>query len=457
MKNIIKIIAIGGMLFTSAFAIAQNTNSAYFLENYNYRYQLNPVFGNDMGYVSFPALGNINLAMRGNLHVEDLIHSVNGKTVLFTNPEVPVSFLNDLPSRGKMGLDLHLNIMSAGWKAWGGYNAITIGARVNADLSFPKSVFTLIKEGVSNKTYDISDMSATANAYTEIALNHSRDIKPVPGLRAGIAMKFLVGIANIDARFNRANLSLGTNEWIARTNADIYANLGGLRYKTKINDNGESYVDGFDMKGEGSVGPNGFGMAFDLGASYKWRDFNFSVGILDLGWISYWDTQYATTNGDKIINTDAYVFNADDTADNSFEKEWDRMSGDLDKLYQLENHGNIGTRNCGLGTTLNIGVDYEFPFYRKLHFGFLSSTRILDRYTWSEVRVSANVMPVKCFSASANFAVGTYGAAFGWLVNFNTRGFNIFLGMDNTLGRLSKQYVPLNSNAAVNLGINFPF
>lgn len=33
----------------------------------------------------------------------------------------------------------------------------------------------------------------------------------------------------------------------------------------------------------------------------------------------------------------------------------------------------------------------------------------------------------------------------------------MFLGMDHTLGKLAKQGLPLSSNAAVNLGINFPF
>ena len=29
--------------------------------------------------------------------------------------------------------------------------------------------------------------------------------------------------------------------------------------------------------------------------------------------------------------------------------------------------------------------------------------------------------------------------------------------MDHTMGKLSKQFVPLNSNADLNIGINFPF
>lgn len=436
---------------------AQNTYSGYFLDNYNYQYEMNPAFGNDMHFVGMPALGNVNLAMRGSLHLTNVFHVVDGRTVLFTNPNVPATFLKDMPSASKLGADIKLNILSAGFKAFGGYNAISINARADVHAAIPKTFFELAKEGISNRRYDIRDLNVNANAYAEIVLNHSRDITQVPGLRVGASMKFLLGVANMDARFNEADLTLGQNEWIARTNADIYANLGGFRFKTKTNDKGQTYVDGADMNDGGSVGVNGFGMAFDLGGVYSWKDFDFSLGVTDLGWISYFDTQKATTNGTKLVNTDAYTFNADENADNSFENEWNRLSDDLSELYRLDNEGNVGTRNCGLGATLNIGVRYKLPYYRKLHFGFLSTTRIHGRYTWSEARISAGVQPVKCFSADVNMAFGTYGCAFGWMLNFNHKGFNIFLGMDNTLGKLAKQGIPLNSNASVNLGINFPF
>ena len=79
-------------------------------------------------------------------------------------------------------------------------------------------------------------------------------------------------------------------------------------------------------------------------------------------------------------------------------------------------------------------------------------------YSWTEFRLSANVMPVKYVSASANLVCGTYGVGFGWLLNVTSgKGFNLFLGMDRVPGKLTKQHVPLNSNFNVNFGINFPF
>ena len=457
MKTSIKLFAAVAMIGFAGSAYAQNTNSGYFLDGYNYRYQMNPAFGNSMNFVSIPGLGNVNAAMRGTINLDDIFHVVDGKTVLFTNPCVSDSFLNGLNSVSHLGTDLKVNILSGGFKAWGGYNTVSINARATANVGVPRTLFELAKEGVSNRTYDISDVNASAQGYAEIAFNHSRDILQVPGLRVGAAVKFLIGIANVQADFKKADLTLGTDEWIATTNADIYANLGGMEYKTKVNDKGHTYVSGIDMDGDGSVGPNGFGMAFDLGANYKWNDFNFSLGVLDLGWISYFDTKHASTNGDRTVNTDAYIFNTDEDVDNSFKNEWDRFSDDLSELYQLSDNGETGTRNVGLGATLNVGVDYALPYYRRLHFGVLSSTRIASNFTWTEVRISANVNPVDCFSADVNFGIGTFGPCFGWLLNFNHRWANIFLGMDCTMGKLAKQGVPLKSNASINLGLNIPF
>ena len=73
------------------------------------------------------------------------------------------------------------------------------------------------------------------------------------------------------------------------------------------------------------------------------------------------------------------------------------------------------------------------------------------------MRVSAQVEPVKWFSAGANLAEGTCGFGFGWILNFKTTGFNLYFASDHTPGSLAKQGVPLNTNANFSMGINFPF
>lgn len=457
MKTYIKSLICAGILSCAAGVSAQTTYSGYFLENYDYRYQMNPAFGNNNSFVSFPALGNLNIHVRGNLHVNDVLYNLNGKTVLFTNPGISEKeAMSKFHEKNRLGTNEKIDIISVGFKALGGYNTVSLGAVANVNVSVPGSFFSLAKEGITNSTYDIKNLFGNANAYAQLALNHSRDIKQVPGLRVGATLKVLVGAGNLDFQFNEARLQLNEDKWIAQTNADIYASVGGLRYDMKHSkETGKRYVSGANL--DDGYKPQGFGLGLDLGAEYKWNDFRFSAAVLDLGFINWGKTQWASTNGTQTIDTNAYTFNADDNAANSFDNEFDRLKDDLALLYQLDNNGEMSSRTRALAATINVGAQYEFPIYRKLHFGLLNSTNINGRYTWTQFRLSANVAPVKFFSADVNVVAGTYGLGFGWLLNIHPKGFNLFLGMDQMVGKLAKQGVPLNSNASFNFGINFPF
>ncbi|MBQ2299660.1 MAG: hypothetical protein II278_09860 [Bacteroidaceae bacterium] len=460
MKTIKSIIAVAIWGLASA-ATAQNLNSGYFTDGYLYRHTLNPAFGNDQSYVAMPALGNLNVGMNSNLRVDDILFNVNGRTALFLNPQVSTSeFLDGIHDKNKITENLRLQILGTGFKAFGGYNTFEINARQDLGLNIPGSLFRLAKEGIENKTYDISNFNAHADGYAEIALGHSRQINDQ--LRVGAKLKVLLGIANIDANFKKAQLTLGENEWIGITDAEIQASIKSMKYEIEETERGpegeettHKYVSGLDID---SWGINGFGLAFDLGAEYKLdKNWAFSASLLDLGYIGWNNNYVASTNGERQINTDKYIFNVDEDASNSFENEADRLMEGLSALYELQDNGDMGSRSKALAATMNLGVQYTPDFYDKLSFGLLNSTRMAGKYSWTEFRLSANVAPTNIFSASANMALGTYGTSFGWLLNFHPSGFNLFVGMDHTLGKLAKQGVPLSGRANVNIGINFPF
>ncbi|MDE6272841.1 MAG: hypothetical protein K2M31_07525 [Muribaculaceae bacterium] len=438
---------------SSASALAQASYSGYYLDNYTHRYQLNPAMTDEgrKTFISMPVLGNLNIGMQGNLHVSSLLYPVDGKTVLFTHPDVPTStVLKNIHDVNKLGANLEMDIIDVGFTALGGQNVVSISAVADGNIGVPGSLIRLMKEGPENKTYDISDFRVNASAYAKLQLNHSRKISQLPGLKVGAAVKFLFGLGNIDGYFNNADLTLGTDSWTARTQADLYANLCGAKFKYRYDDDGKKFVDGLDMDG---VGLTGFGLGFDLGATYKWRDFEFNLALLDLGFISWSNTLYATTDGIHSINTSDYTFGV---GSGEADATWDKMKSDLENLYQLESRDASG-RTRSLRTTLNWGVRYTLPQYRRLNFGLINSTRFNGPFTTTDFRFSANVNPVDCLSASANLTAGTYGAGFGWLLNVNVKGFNLFVGMDRTFGKLAKQFAPLNSNGEFNFGMNFPF
>lgn len=90
-------------------------------------------------------------------------------------------------------------------------------------------------------------------------------------------------------------------------------------------------------------------------------------------------------------------------------------------------------------------------------FGFLSSTRINGKYSWTDARLSANVAPLSWLDGGMSFSVNSFTASMGWVINAHPKGFNFFIGMDHILGKTSKEFIPLSSNASLNLGMNVTF
>ena len=443
-----------GLFFLNTTVIAQNTQSGYFNDGFLYRHEMNPAFGNEQGYVSMLGLGNIDVNMRGNVDIDNYFYNFGGKTTTFLNSKVDAgSFLSNVEDKNKIGDDLRLNILSVGFKGLGGYNTIGINLRQTADINVPGDMFRFMKEGVSNKTYDLSGLGVEAQAWIELALGHSRKINDQ--WRVGGKLKFLLGGANVTAKVNRATLALNNDKWDIYTDAVIESSVKGLTYEHETNENTlHQYVSGADVDG---TGLNGFGLAVDLGGVFTLNeDWEFSAALLDLGYISWSNNMKAARQGS--FSSDTYNFNVDEDATNSFENEWEKMRDGLSETYELDDLGDQGSRSTSLGATMNLAAAYTLPSYRNLTFGLMNTTRMNGDYSWTDFRLSTNWRTNDhIFSATADVAVGTYGASFGWLLNFHPNGINLFVGMDHTLGKMAKPCIPMSSNAHFNMGLNFPF
>lgn len=458
-------LSIALLLAAFAPAFAQHTATGYFNRGYAYRYEMNPALAPEdtlsKNFIAMPVLGNVNVGLQGNLGVEDVIYNVNGRTTTFLNSGVSASeFLSNIHDNNKVNADVKVNILSVGFKAFGGYNTVSLNARASVSANVPGSLLRLAKEGVKNGTYDISDLSAHADAYAELAFGHSRRLND--RWRVGAALKVLFGLGNVDAEFDKALLTLNENEWSVEANAEVNASIKGLQYISETKMRGaegeqteHTYINDIDIDG---YGLGGFGLAVDLGAEYTLnRQWKFSAALLDLGFISWSNNYVASTNGDRYFNTDTYLFSFDDNAYHNTGDEWDRFAEGLADLYELQDNGDQGGRTKMLAATLNLGAEYTLPAYRRLSFGLLNTTRLHGQYSWTDFRLSANVEPVDIFSAGLSFAAGTYGCSLGWMLNLHTTRFNFFVAMDHTIGSVSSEWIPLDSNAAVNLGLNFFF
>ena len=453
-KTIIKSTILSTGMLMAVPALAQHTTSGYFLDGYLMRYQMNPAIGNAQSFVAIPGLNNINVAQRSTLGVKDIFYNVDGTTTTFLNPKVSSEeAMSRLKGTNHVGVNTKIDVLSVGFKGLGGYNTIGVSARANVAVKLPTDIFRLLKEGVSNSTYNIADIKAHADAYAEIALNHSHQL--TKNLRIGATLKVLVGAGNIDADLEKAQLELRDDAWDVVTDATVQANVKNLRLTSKVSENtGNMCIDEVDID---KFGVAGYGAAVDLGAVYNLGDFELSAALLDLGAIGWSNNYVASTDGEHRFTTDRYTFNVDDEASNRFEDELERMGDDLAVLYEMKDMGDRGRRTRMLAPTINVGAKYTLPAYKALSFGVLSSSRLQGDFSWTELRLSANFAPCRFFSMGANVATGNLGTGLGWLINIHPTGFNLFVGMDYTCMKLAKPGVPENSSTSINFGWNIPF
>ena len=466
MKYINKYMALGLLSMCSLHAMAQQLNSAYFTNDYKFRHTMNPAFGNEQNYVSMPGFGNVNVSTMGNFGYED---------VIFDNPMFPstskdrlTTFMNPYISTAdalkgfnsgdnKILGDVSITVLSAGFKGFGGYNTVELNARTSFGMSLPYELFEFAKN-TGNRTYNIGNISANGQAFAELAFGHSRQINEK--LRVGAKVKLLFGAGRGDVNIDNVKADLAADDkWTVSGHAKSEVSVKGFTYKTEEKEYKEEgrgtyqYVNDVDVDG---AGLGGFGLAFDLGGVYKINnDFTVSAALLDLGFIKWSNNMVAVNGGEE------FVFNGfhdvavnEDRGGSTLSMQGDKYSDQLADFANLQDKGDEGGRTTGIGATLNLGCEYTLPVYRKITFGVLSSTRFRGDYSWTEARVSANWTPLKWIDGGVNMAFGSYRNSFGWVLNFHPKGYNFYVGMDHTLGKVSKEFIPLNSNAAVSVGMS---
>ena len=466
MKYINKYMALGLLSICSLHAMAQQLNSAYFTNDYKFRHTMNPAYGNEQNYVSMPGFGNVNVSLMGNFGYEDVIFdnpmfpsTSKDRLTTFMNPYIstPDALKGFNSGDNKILGDISITVLSAGFKGFGGYNTIELNARTSFGMSMPYELFEFAKN-TGNRTYNIGNISANGQAFAELAFGHSRQINEK--LRVGAKVKLLFGAGRGDVNIDNVKADLAADDkWTVSGHAKSEVSVKGFTYKTEEKEYKEEgrgtyqYVNDVDVDG---AGLGGFGLAFDLGGVYKINnDFTVSAALLDLGFIKWSNNMVAVNGGEE------FVFNGfhdvavnEDRGGSTLSMQGDKYSDQLADFANLQDKGDEGGRTTGIGATLNLGCEYTLPVYRKITFGVLSSTRFRGDYSWTEARVSANWTPLKWIDGGVNMAFGSYRNSFGWVLNFHPKGYNFYVGMDHTLGKVSKEFIPLNSNAAVSVGMS---
>ena len=446
--------------------------SAYFLPGYNFRHELNPALAPERGYIAIPALGGLNVGLNSNVGLNTFLYPMGGgRLTTFMSPTVGANeFLDKLKDKNHITESLGINILSFGFRGFGGYNTVGISVRQTASVVIPKDMFTFMKRGMTGASthYNFKDLGVNANAIGEIALGHSRRI--TKDLRVGAKVKVLLGGANLNARISNMDITLSDKVWQVQAQGEMAVAAGkGLYVPTKYELGKErAGSPDADMVEWGDIeydkfGLSGFGMGFDFGATYQLLpELELSAAVLDLGMMT-WNNVVKAQTPSTTWSFDGFKDIAVDSSDPNYEEnklgnQFENIGDDLEDCTNFRRTETGAKRTTGLGTTVTLGAAYTLPVWKGLVGGLLLTQRIDGIYSWTEGRLSANLIPCGWFDLSANYALSSFGSSLGWIINFHPAGFNLFIGSDYQFYKVTEQYIPVGKvNANIQFGINFTF
>ena len=443
---------------------AQELRTSYFMETSNYRHQMNPALL-DSPYFGL-LFSNINIGMTGNIGAKQFIFDTNGlpgytgnyRYTTFMDPNVDATtFLNKLPDKNRLDLSLNYNLFSVGFKAWGGVNLLELSLRSNTNLTLPKGLFEFAKTAGEKEHYEFGGLGMRTQNYMELALGHSRDINKQ--WRVGGKLKFLIGAAYADFTADNVTLDMTEDAWRIQSNAQMKASL--LKSDVIPEDPSKNSADGRprvkELDNFGFSLP-GFGMALDLGVTYKpIENLTLSAAITDLGFISWKNTHHASSQGDYTFDgfNNIYIGSDKDQTED-IDDQFDQIGDDLEEMFSVYDDG-TKTATQALAATLNVGAEYKLPAYDKLKFGFLYTSRIHGKYSWHQGMLNVGVRPVKWFECNVNGAVTSTGVTAGGMLSLKAPHFNFYIAADRFFSKMGKQGVPLNSsNGNITFGMTFP-
>ena len=449
---------------------AQNTRTAYFMDNATHRHSLNPAFQTPTGYVSIPALGAIQVGFNTNtLTVKNLFtpNSTQGSLVSFLHGSVDAGqFLGNLKNDNYLNTDISLSLLSSGFFTKIGYFTIDVGLKSYAATTLPKGLFEFAKLGMTNEngqTYHFKNVNLDASIYTDIAIGYSRKLDE--RLTVGGKAKLLLGFADASMRYTDIIATLNDDKWTMTTQgtADIVASGITPTYRSGSN----NIIDGIDYSS--GFGINGAGFGIDLGATFKMSDLfdgtlgsifdnlTLSAAIIDLGFIS-WNKKNAVqgvATGEEFEFSGFDLDFGDGTETPSVQDQLSDLGDQLKDIFYFNDQ--ISTsRNRMLRSTLNLGAEYSL-FEDQLGIGLLSSTRFGAPKTYSELTLSGNYQPLNWLGITLSYSfIHSYFQTFGWAINLSPSWINFFIGSDYMITNVAKPFVPMTNAMNINLGISVP-
>ncbi|RYM34090.1 hypothetical protein ERX46_09020 [Brumimicrobium glaciale] len=432
-------------LFIGGNAIAQKNYTFYALENTAQSHYFNPAFKPSAKVsVSIPGLSMHSFgASNSGFNLSNLFNERPQDDSLQIDPQKALSKMKD---KNFLTFESYNEIFAFGIKVNKNYFSFGITNRLNASFIYTKDLFTIAIEGngksLLGERASFDGTGINLNSYVEYALGFNREINDK--LDVGVRMKILSGIANVNTRKSEFGIHTNKTTFDLTFDGSAIINTSGIKpfYDTLATDDYMPSDNAYNFKN--------FGLAFDLGASYKLTEkIKVSASLLDLGFIT-WKTENATFEIDEINYRFEGVYLNQFLTD-STEAVFQQLQDTLKDVFsQEESSENYRT---GLATRFYLGGTYELT--EKFKVGATLYNEIIKSNYRVAAIVSGTIQLKNWLSATINYS--QYARSFGSIgAGVSLRGgpIQFFVASDNILGFIAPQN---SKNVHLSFGLNLLF
>lgn len=411
-------------------ARSQELETGYFLGGNPYAFRLNPAFQSERNIVSV-ALGQTGLQAWSNLGVSTLFYpDGNGHLYTFMNDQVgSAEFLRKIGKQNRMDLDARVNLLTVGFWADRRFFTIDLNVRSLNAVSAPYDLFSFWKDGTQGPgSFDFSGTGFRSKSFVEAAFGWSKNYDNV--FNVGFRAKALVGIIEAEILAQKMTLSMTSDRWEVQARSIMNASSPSLAYSR---DGDEISLDALYFD-ERRIGPAGYGLAVDLGASWNVLPIlTLSASVLDLGPMR-WNREIKGVSPDT-----GYAWapsEGEDSGDDSWQGEIDEATSALSGIFRFKDQSGTGGAFEMLPFRVNMGAELRMPFYERLSVGLLYQGRggsVFSRHTG---RFSLNWNPLDFLSMASSLSLNKVGESVGFALNLHPAGVNLLIGCD---------YIPFHS------------
>ena len=353
------------------------------------------------------------------LSVDNFFYKKNGEVVTAFHGSVGTAeFLNRLPNTEKLGVNLNVNILGAGFYSNHTFWNFGINMRSQSDIALSKDIFKALKT-LGNGTYNLSDTSISSNNFAEVYVGSSFPV--CKWINVGVKVKFLIGIMNASTDISEMVANVSPESISARLRGTVRAN--GLIFDSSKVRPGEKFSSdalkfndiNFMLKNARS-----FGAAIDAGVEFNLLNdhLRVSAAVTDLGFIKWYKKSHVTAEANADFNFNGINLNSNEADLNSnFDATWSSTPA----------KGYVTRLNC----SMNVGVEYTI-LRNRISFGLLSHTEFCNSMSYTELTASVNFRPLNWLSAtlSHTFLNRNKLGVFGFALNIHPSAINIFVGAD---------------------------